>query len=170
MDQPRTLAVAERAVVGQGLGQGIRVVRKLPGGTHASTWLVEIMNEGTEAVLREFPAGDSSVASEARVLRTLDGLSGLAPRLLSCGVTDNATPWLLLSRLPGTADITTEDSTVVAKALRVALARVHAEPLNQLRAFVWSTKWTADASPIWPVPPRPLLNHTGKLSLKGRLF
>jgi hypothetical protein len=86
--------------------------------------LVAVDGIGSEAVLREFPAGDDSVAGEAEVLLKLDGLKGLAPRLLAEGVSDPV-PWLLLSRLPGAADITSGEPEAVAEELGLALSKVH---------------------------------------------
>jgi aminoglycoside phosphotransferase (APT) family kinase protein len=123
-DNPTTIAAVDRALGQEGLEPGTVALRQLPGGTHASTWLVWIERLGIEAVLREFPAGDASVVGEAQVLRGLDGLGGLAPRLLAAGA-DQPIPWLLLSRLPGRADITSIEPEVLAAELGVALARVH---------------------------------------------
>jgi Ser/Thr protein kinase RdoA (MazF antagonist) len=86
--------------------------------------LVVLEGTGIEAVLREFQVADPSVAGEAAVLRALDGLGGLGPRLLVEGV-DRHVPWLLLSKLPGVADITTRGPGHVASALGAVLARVH---------------------------------------------
>jgi aminoglycoside phosphotransferase (APT) family kinase protein len=124
VEKPENLAAAARALAGDGLQGGTLTTRQLVGGTHATTWLVSMEGQRTEAVLREFPAGDVSVAWEARVLLALDGLDGLAPRLRAEGVT-KPIPWLLLSRLPGTADITSIDPATVAEELGLALARVH---------------------------------------------
>jgi hypothetical protein len=35
-------------------------------------------------ILREFPPGDDAAMAEVRILGALDGLDGLAPRLLAC--------------------------------------------------------------------------------------
>jgi aminoglycoside phosphotransferase len=93
--------------------------------------LVALDGPGNEGVLREFPAGDTSVAFEAQVLRALDGLDGLAPRLLAAGV-DDPVPWLLLSKLPGVADITSAEPEAIAQELGSALARVHRQSHEQL--------------------------------------
>ena len=85
-------------------------------------------------MLREFPANDASVAWEAQVLSKLDGLNGLAPRLLAAGVNDPI-PWLLLSRLPGIADITSGDPAAVAEELGLALSKVHRVHGDQLAPF-----------------------------------
>jgi aminoglycoside phosphotransferase (APT) family kinase protein len=124
VDHPANFAALNRALGATGSDEGVFVVRKLVGGTHANTWLVAGEVLGGEAVLREFPAGDTSVAREAQVLLTLDGLDGMAPRLIASGV-DDPTPWLMQTRLMGAADITSGTPEVVARELGVALARVH---------------------------------------------
>jgi hypothetical protein len=78
--------------------------------------------------------GDASVAWEAQVLLTLDGLKGLAPRLLAQGVNDPV-PWLLLSRLPGTADITSGEPEAIAEELGLALSKVHLVHGDHLASF-----------------------------------
>jgi hypothetical protein len=121
---PANLAAVDRALGNVGQGEGALAIRQLLGGTHAATWLVSIEGFESGAVLREYPAGDASVAWEARVLLELDGLEGLAPRLLAEGALDPI-PWLLLSRLPGTADIISGEPESIAGELGVALGRVH---------------------------------------------
>lgn len=74
------------------------------------------------------------MAWEAEVLLKLDGLKGLAPRLLAEGVND-AIPWLLLSRLPGTADITSGEPEAVAAELALALSTVHRVRGDHLTSF-----------------------------------
>ena len=132
--RPANLAAVDRAIGQAGSGRGAVAIRQLLGGTHANTWLVAIEGLGSEGVLREFPAGDTSVAWEAQVLLALDGLDVLAPRLLAEGVND-AIPWLLLSRLPGAANITSLEPEVIAQELGVALARVHGANGEQLAPF-----------------------------------
>jgi aminoglycoside phosphotransferase (APT) family kinase protein len=128
------MAAVDCALARQGLRQGTLAFRQLVGGTHATTWLVANEGFGIEAVLREFDADDASVVWEAHVLRKLDGLGGLAPQLLAEGVNDPI-PWLLLSRLRGSADITSGEPGAVAAELGVALARVHRVDSDQLTAF-----------------------------------
>jgi aminoglycoside phosphotransferase (APT) family kinase protein len=84
--------------------QPVRVVRPLLGGTHAVTVLLEA--GGQEMVLRRYPPGDDAPAREARVLEALDGLDGWTPKPL--GV-DPARGLILITRLPGTADIRPSD-------------------------------------------------------------
>lgn len=115
----------------------VRAVRPLSGGSHASTHLLEAAGPEPEAVLRRFPPGDESAAREARVLTALDGLDGFAPRLLGvdpqgeqCGL-----PAVLISRLPGRADVTPADPEAAAAALGHALARLHAVPRARLTGF-----------------------------------
>ncbi|MBA0053786.1 aminoglycoside phosphotransferase family protein [Streptomyces sp. AJS327] len=111
-------------------GATVRTVRRLDGGSHASTHLLETDDPEQSAVLRRFGPGDDAAAREARVLDALDGLDGFAPRLLGadphgerCGV-----PAVLISRLPGWADITPDDPERAAAELGRALARLHAVP------------------------------------------
>ena len=70
----------------------------------------------------------------ARVLTMLDGLGGLAPRLLAAdaGGTWSGRPSVLISRLPGQADITPADPRRWAAQLGTALARIQAAPLASL--------------------------------------
>ncbi|WP_165964201.1 aminoglycoside phosphotransferase family protein [Actinomadura sp. KC216] len=111
-------------------GEPVRVVRRLPGGTHAATHLLATAESRRELVLRRFPPGDTAAADEARVLGVLDGLGGRAPRLLGadpdgrrCGE-----PAVLTTRLPGRADITSVDPGTAAVHLGRVLARLHATP------------------------------------------
>ncbi|WP_019812773.1 phosphotransferase family protein [Saccharomonospora saliphila] len=103
--------------------------RPLAGGSHARTWLLRTANPALEVVLREFPAGDPAGPNEARVLTTLDGLGSLAPRLIASAADDDGS-WVLISRLPGHADIQPTDPHRFATELGKALARVHRTPLS----------------------------------------
>ena len=107
-DLPRSPAAVEQAARLAGPDATVRAVRALAGGTHARTWLVQTADPELEFVIREFPPGDESAGHEARVLATLDGLDGLAPRLLASGPGGGTSggSWVVISRLPGTADIT----------------------------------------------------------------
>jgi len=108
----------------------VRVVRRLLGGTHAETLLLEA--SGRELVLRCYPDGDDAPAREAAVLAALDGLGGWAPRLV--GV-DAARGLILITRLRGSADIMPADPRHAARELAHGLARVHATPPPPLREF-----------------------------------
>ncbi|MEU4804676.1 aminoglycoside phosphotransferase family protein [Actinosynnema sp. NPDC023587] len=102
-------------------------VRPLSGGSHAATSLVRTADPRREMILREFPAGDRAADDEERVLAAIDTLGGLAPRLLARGHEDaGAPPWVLISRLPGAADITPDDPHRAATRLGQALAGIHA--------------------------------------------
>jgi aminoglycoside phosphotransferase (APT) family kinase protein len=103
--------------------QPVRVVRPLLGGTHAVTLLLEA--DGQEMVLRQYPPGDDAPAREATVLEALDGLGGWAPKLLAA---DPAQGLILITRLPGTADIMPSDPDHAAAELAHGLARIHATP------------------------------------------
>jgi aminoglycoside phosphotransferase (APT) family kinase protein len=108
----------------------------LAGGTHARTYLIQTVNPAREFVLREFPTGDRAVRDEMRVLGALDGLGGLAPRLLAADPGGPAEdPWTLISRLPGLADITPADPPGFARQLGESLARIHATASDRLAGF-----------------------------------
>ncbi len=115
----------------------IESVVGLEGGQHAVTWRVDTATPPATVIVREFPAGDSAAAHEAHVLRVLDGLGGLAPRLLGGDLRDrwSARPTLLVSWLDGEANITPSDPDAWAAQLGRALARVHAVPSEQLFAL-----------------------------------
>ncbi|HEY2576109.1 MAG TPA: aminoglycoside phosphotransferase family protein [Streptosporangiaceae bacterium] len=133
---PGKAAVA-RAVALAGPRARVAHARRLPGGTHARTWLIQTADPARDLVLREFPPGDPAPARETRVLTALDGLGGVAPRLLASDVTGEPGegPWVLISRLPGAADITPADPAGAAARLGEALARIHATPLDRLVEF-----------------------------------
>jgi aminoglycoside phosphotransferase (APT) family kinase protein len=127
-------AALEQAARLAGPGATVRAVRALAGGTGARTSLIQTANPQLELVLREFPPGDDAAGREARVLRALDGLDGLAPRLLASDVADTAAggSWLLISRLPGAADITPRQPAAQAAELGRVLARIHRTPMDGL--------------------------------------
>jgi aminoglycoside phosphotransferase (APT) family kinase protein len=124
----------EQAARLAGPGATVRGVRALAGGTGARTSLIQTANPQLEVVLREFPPGDDAAGREARALRALDGLGGLAPRLLASDVADRAASgsWLLISRLPGSADITPRQPTAQVGQLGRVLARIHQTPVDGL--------------------------------------
>jgi aminoglycoside phosphotransferase (APT) family kinase protein len=106
------------------------VESRLAGGTHAATHLIRTTSPAAEAVLRRFPPGDDAAAREAAVLTALDGLDGLAPRLLAADPSGQAfgEPATLLTRLPGRAEIT----PARPRQLGRTLARIHATPVERL--------------------------------------
>jgi aminoglycoside phosphotransferase (APT) family kinase protein len=134
---PRFPAAVERAVVLAGPDARVRGIRALPGGTHASTYLIRTANPEREFILREFPPGDDAAGNESRVLAALEGLGGLAPRLLAydTGSAPSEGSWLLISRLPGTADINPHLPAAWAEQLGRTLARIHATPRGRLTGF-----------------------------------
>jgi aminoglycoside phosphotransferase (APT) family kinase protein len=109
-------------------------MRTLAGGTHARTYLIQTANPVREFILREFPCGDDAACNETRVLSVLEGLDGLAPRVLASAPGDLSAqrPWILISRLPGIADITPGEPATVAGQLGEMLARIHATPPNRV--------------------------------------
>ena len=115
----------------------MRGVRALVGGTHASTYLIRTANPECEFVLREFPPGDDAASNESRVLAALEGLGGLAPRLLAyaTGSAPSGGSWLLISRLPGIADINPGLPAAWAEQLGGTLARIHATHRGRLTGF-----------------------------------
>jgi aminoglycoside phosphotransferase (APT) family kinase protein len=139
-DMPSSAEAVQRAVRLAGPDATVRAVRALPGGTHARTFLIQTADPELEVILREFPPGDEAARRETRVLAALDGLGGLAPRLLATGTgtgtgPDGAapgTPWVLISRLPGTADITPRQPSAWAGQLGTVLARIHATSRDRL--------------------------------------
>jgi aminoglycoside phosphotransferase (APT) family kinase protein len=116
-----------------GDGAVVESIRVLAGGTHAATFLVELVNPSMSVVVREFPVGDSAGRREIRVLTSLDGLAGMAPRLLASdtGGTWSDRPTVVISRLPGVADIRPRDPERWAEELGRTLARVHATPASR---------------------------------------
>jgi aminoglycoside phosphotransferase (APT) family kinase protein len=141
-DMPSSAEAVQRAVRLAGPDAMVRAVRALPGGTHARTFLIQTANPELEVILREFPPGDEAARHETQVLAALDGLGGLAPRLLASD-TDVGTgtgpdgaapgpPWVLISRLPGTADIIPRQPSAWAGQLGTVLARIHATPRGRL--------------------------------------
>ncbi len=106
----------------------ILAVARLEGGQHTDTWRVDTENPAFSVVVRQFPVADSAAALEQRVLRTLDGLGGLAPMLLGGDVNGQWSkhPTSLISWLDGQADITPIDPEGWARELGCALALVHA--------------------------------------------
>jgi aminoglycoside phosphotransferase (APT) family kinase protein len=117
-----------------GPGATVTAVERLVGGTHALTYLITMSPPEMEVVLREFPAGDEAARHEVRVLDALEGLGGLAPRLLASDVDDDR-PWTLVSRLPGGADISPVDPDDFARHLGRALARIHGTDVERVRGF-----------------------------------
>jgi aminoglycoside phosphotransferase (APT) family kinase protein len=137
IDQSPSQPGLRRAVALAGPGAVISAMRALAGGTHARTWLIETVRPEREFILREFPAGDDAAARETDVLTALDGLGGLAPRLLASdtGGTPDAMPWVIITRLPGEADITPARPAAAARQLGRALARIHATSPARLSRF-----------------------------------
>jgi aminoglycoside phosphotransferase (APT) family kinase protein len=135
-DLPGAAAVARAAGLA-GPGAAVRSVRSLAGGTHARTWLIQTAGPEREVVVREFPAGDQAAVRETRILTALQGLGGLAPQLLDSNATPAAAeaPWLVISRLPGCADITPGQPAQWARQLGQTLARIHATPPQRLTGF-----------------------------------
>jgi aminoglycoside phosphotransferase (APT) family kinase protein len=129
---PRPPAAIGRATALAGPDATVRRTFALAGGTHAGTYLIQTANPEREFILRQFPPGDDAARREARVLATLEGLGGLAPQLLA-GHPDG--PWILISRLPGIADITPSDPSAFARQLGETLARIHATARHCLPGF-----------------------------------
>ena len=105
----------------------IAAVTRLEGGQHADTWRVDTKDPALSVVVRQFPVGDPGGAREQLVLRTIDGLGGLAPALLDGDLDGRWSnrPTSLISLLDGEADITPTDPDRWAAELGRALATVH---------------------------------------------
>jgi len=105
----------------------IVAIQRLDGGQHADTWRVDTDRPAFSAVVRQFPIADSGAHREQRVLRTLNGLRGLAPVLLGGDLDGRWSeyPTSLISWLDGESDITPSDPRAWAGELGRALARVH---------------------------------------------
>jgi aminoglycoside phosphotransferase (APT) family kinase protein len=133
VSEPLSAALAWAAEV---VRRPVRVVRPLPGGTHATTLLLATEDPATEdptreeMVLRQYPPGDDAPTREATVLTALDGLDGWAPRLLAVAPDRGLT---LITRLRGTADIMPADPRHAARELARGLARIHATTPPELR-------------------------------------
>ena len=112
----------------------IRDVVRLEGGQHADTWRVDTDNPPFSVVVRQFPVADPAARHEQSVLRTLDGLEGLAPVLLGGDLDGRWSqfPTSLITRLDGEADITPGDPQTWARELGRALALVHAVASGRL--------------------------------------
>jgi aminoglycoside phosphotransferase (APT) family kinase protein len=109
-------------------------VARLEGGQHADTWRVDTDNPASSVVVRQFPIADSAACREQRVLRTLDGLAGLAPVLLGGDLDGQWSqhPTSLISWLDGESNITLCDPETWARELGRALALVHAVASDRL--------------------------------------
>lgn len=136
-DLPLSSAAVEQAPGLAGQGATVQEIRTLAGGTHAHTYLIRTANPEREFILREFPCGDDGARDESRVLSALGGLGGLAPHLLASGADDGPSggAWTLISRLPGSADITPGAPATWADQLGRTLARIHAMPAHRLTGF-----------------------------------
>ncbi|MFC4592539.1 phosphotransferase family protein [Sphaerisporangium corydalis] len=112
-------------------------MQALAGGTHARTHLVRTADPDCELVLRRYDVADDAACRETHVLAALDGLGGLAPRLLDADPAGErfGEPAVLISRLPGRADIMPADPLPWAARLGYALARIHAAPLIGMTGF-----------------------------------
>lgn len=110
---------------------------RLEGGQHADTWRVDTENPPISVVVRQFPVDDPAALHEQRVLRTLDGLGGLAPMLLGGDLDGRWSkyPTSLISWLDGEPDITPTDPGGWARELGRALAAVHEVPAGRLAAL-----------------------------------
>ncbi|QKW35762.1 phosphotransferase [Actinomadura sp. NAK00032] len=82
-------------------------------------------------------AGDTAAANEAHVLEVLAGLDGWAPRLIAADPHGacSGRPAVLITRLPGRADITSADPRAAAVQQGRVLARLHAVPTARLTGF-----------------------------------
>jgi len=102
-------------------------VERLEGGQHADTWRIDTDRPAFTAVIRQFPTADPGARLEQHVLRTLDGLGGLAPVPLGGDLAGRLSdhPTSLISWLDGEPDITPRDPEAWACELGRALSLVH---------------------------------------------
>lgn len=152
---PSAAALAWAAEV-CGPADSARTVRRLAGGTHAATHLLRTEGPVREVVLRRFPPGDRTAEREARVLAALDGLDGRAPMLVAVDAHGRrfGEPAILISLLPGRADITPDSPTAAAVQLGRALAGIHGVPpdrLVELRDGLAAASSSASAGPARPI-------------------
>jgi aminoglycoside phosphotransferase (APT) family kinase protein len=131
---PRSRAAVARTAALAGPRASVAATTVLAGGTHAGTYLVRTAGPEREFILREFDPGDSAAGDETGILEALDGLGGLAPRVLASDP-DGDPPWTVISRLPGQADIAPADPAGFARQLGETLARIHAAPASQVDGF-----------------------------------
>lgn len=110
------------AVASALLGMPLRLVRALPGGSHASTLLVR--GGGSEYVVRQFPEYDAAPAHEVDVLRRLSDLDDLVPHLIAHDVGRDR-PVLVTSTLDGSTPAPDLSPTTIATEMSRALARIH---------------------------------------------
>jgi aminoglycoside phosphotransferase (APT) family kinase protein len=115
----------------------VAAVRKLAGGSHARTHLIRTVTPEREVVLREFPVGDDAAKREVRVLTALAGLGGLAPQLLASDLHGDWSefPSVVISRMPGSANVRPTDPYEWAAELGRALARIQATDPARLAGF-----------------------------------
>ncbi|MGH3241109.1 MAG: phosphotransferase family protein, partial [Spirillospora sp.] len=127
-------------------------------------------------VLRRFPPGDTAAANEARALNLLDGLDGWAPRVLAADPDGRlfGEPAVLITRLPGRADITSVAPGEAALHLGRALARLHATPLapsTALRDGMAAALSSPTRRPAAPAPgARTLATHAHHLAQSERVL
>jgi aminoglycoside phosphotransferase (APT) family kinase protein len=138
-----------------------RVVRRLAGGQHAVTHLIRTERPARELVLRRFPPGDDAAAREAAALAVVDGLDGLAPRLVDADPAGRrfGEPATLITRLPGRADLTTVDPDAAAVHLGRALARIHAVPPERIAGLRDATAAAGASGPPVSADLPPVLTH-----------
>ncbi len=131
---PGALAEVRRLA---GPAAAILAVTRLEGGQHADTWRVDLADPSLSVVVRQFPRGDPGAAEEQRALQAIDGLGGLAPRLLGGDLDGRWSehPASLISCLDGQPDITPGDPERWARELGRGLAVVHALPRERLASL-----------------------------------
>ncbi len=127
---PGALAAAEALIDGP-----LTPLALLSGGQHATTFTV--WDGSRVVVVREFPPGDPAVARETVVLTHIDGLGGLAPRLIAASdsASEHDAPMIITTALPGGPPSPTLAPESIAREMATALAAIHALDPSGLRPY-----------------------------------
>lgn len=95
----------------------------LTGGQHAAALLVHD-GDGTEFVVRAFPANHDAAIREAAILERLSPLGDLVPHLITHS-SDLSTPVIVTTRVPGSVPDPAVPLATIAREMAAALVRIH---------------------------------------------